>query len=155
MIYIIAVGTKQPDWVNEAFRDYTQRLSGDWAIELKEIKAEPRAQGKPAKAMMALEARRIEAAVPRGATKIALDEKGQELTTEGFSTWVEKLKLQSRDIAFVIGGPDGLDEDLKKTCFASIRLSSMTLPHGLVRVTLAEQIYRAWSLQNNHPYHRA
>ena len=154
MIYIIAVGTKQLDWVTSAFEEYAQRLSGDWAAQLKEIKAEPRAEGKTAKAMMALEAQRIEAAIPKGAARVALDEKGKALTTEEFASWIEKTRLQSRDIAFVIGGPDGLDEDFKKSCSALIRLSSMTLPHGLARVLLAEQIYRAWSLRNNHPYHR-
>ena len=154
MIYIIAVGTKQLDWVTSAFEEYAQRLSGDWAVQLKEIKAEPRAEGKTAKAMMALEAQRIDAAIPKGAARVALDEKGKALTTEEFSSWIEKTRLQSRDIAFVIGGPDGLDEDFKKSCSALIRLSSMTLPHGLARVLLAEQIYRAWSLRNNHPYHR-
>jgi 23S rRNA (pseudouridine1915-N3)-methyltransferase len=105
--------------------------------------------------MKAAEAERITAAIPKDAICVALDERGQDLTTQAFSDWLTRLKEDSRHIVFIIGGPDGLDEELKRRCTKLIRLSSMTLPHGMARVLLAEQLYRAWSLANNHPYHRA
>lgn len=158
---ILAVGIKQPAWVNDAFTDYASRLPPDQAISLKEIKAEPRTSGKPAITLKALEADRIKACLEKeqaraaGITTIALDEHGETLTTQAFAAFTQKLKDQGTDIAFIIGGPDGLDTDLLRSCAHRIRLSAMTLPHGLARVLLAEQLYRAWSLQANHPYHRA
>ena len=155
MMFVIAVGHKQPDWVNAAFDDYAGRLAADYKITLKEIKAEPRTTGKTAAAMKLAEAQRIEAALPHDVIRIALDERGKSLSTEEFSNFIEKLRAQGSDLAFIIGGPDGLDDDLKRRCAHQIRFSSMTLPHGLVRVMLAEALYRAWSLANHHPYHRA
>lgn len=158
---ILAVGTKQPDWVNHAFEDYAGRLPPDQAITLKEIKAEPRTTGKTPQAMKALEAQRINACLEKeqarsaGMITVALDEHGDTLTTQAFAAFIQKLKDQGSDVAFMIGGPDGLDSDLLRSCTHRIRLSAMTLPHGLVRVLLAEQLYRAWSLHTNHPYHRA
>lgn len=155
MILILAVGQKQPAWVNTACSDYLDRLPADYRVALKEIKAEPRSTGKTVSTMKALEAERIEASLPKDCVRIALDERGKSLTTTEFSRFLESLKDQGGDAAFMIGGPDGLDNTLKTSCQYQIRLSSMTLPHGLARVLLAEQIYRAWSLMNNHPYHRA
>ena len=158
--WVIAVGQKQPDWVNTAFQDYAVRLPADQTLLLKEIKAEPRTTGKTVAAMKVAEAERILQAIDKittgaAAMTIALDERGKSLTTEEFAALIEKLQGQGGDLAFLIGGPDGLDDDLKAQCRHQIRLSSMTLPHGLARVLLAEQLYRAWSLRNNHPYHRA
>jgi len=155
MISIIAVGQKQPDWVNQAFLDYAGRLSGDQKILLKEVKAEPRTTGKTVTAMRSAEAQRIIAASDRIEILVALDERGKRFSTEEFADFIEGLRRESRDIAFLIGGPDGLDEQLKKKCQHLMSLSPMTLPHGLARVLLAEQLYRAWSLANPHPYHRA
>lgn len=155
MILILAVGHKQPAWVNEAVADYLTRFPADARPLLKEIKAKPRVSGKSVAAMMAAETERIEASIPKNTTRIALDEHGKALTTEEFSALMEKLTQESGNIAFVIGGPDGLDPSLKSACHHQIRLSSMTLPHGMVRVMLAEQLYRAWSITKNHPYHRA
>lgn len=160
MILIIAVGQKQPAWVNEAFEDYAKRLPPDWAIQLKEIKAEPRTTGKTPAAMMAAEAERIQACLQKDKlggsfATIALDERGKDLATMQFAELLSKLRAQYAGIAFLIGGPDGLDPKLKASCPTNIRLSSMTLPHGLVRVTLAEAIYRSWSLSVGHPYHRS
>jgi 23S rRNA (pseudouridine1915-N3)-methyltransferase len=157
---VIAVGQKQPDWVVTAFEDYASRLPADQPLSLVEVKAEPRTTGKTVPAMKAAEAERIRTVLLKGnqVIKIALDEHGKTLTTLEFSQLIEKCRLeggQGGDIAFLIGGPDGLDESLKAQCQHQIRISSMTLPHGLARVLLAEQLYRAWSLQNNHPYHRA
>jgi len=167
MISVVAVGQKQPAWVNDGYNDYANRFPSDQRLKLIEVKAEPRTTGKTVEAMKAAEAERIIAAVSKGKISpkssgrslgdielIALDERGQSFTTEEFSLWMKKLKANHREIAFIIGGPDGLDETLKERCSYQIRLSDMTLPHGLARVLLAEQIYRAWSLEHNHPYHR-
>jgi 23S rRNA (pseudouridine1915-N3)-methyltransferase len=156
MITIIAVGQKQPDWVNAAFEDYASRLSGQWEINLKEVKAEPRTSGKTVQAMKLAEAERIRVALPRQSPRIlALDEHGKAQTTQQFAALLEAETSQHQQLAFLIGGPDGHDETLKQQSHHVLRLSDMTLPHGLARVLLAEQIYRAWSLLNNHPYHRA
>jgi 23S rRNA (pseudouridine1915-N3)-methyltransferase len=168
MISVVAVGHKQPAWVNEAFNDYANRFPSDQRLQLIEVKAEPRTTGKTVEAIKAAEAERILVAVSKGRPSmrspsrlpgdvelIALDERGKVLTTDAFSDFMRNVKTEGRDMAFLIGGPDGLDDALKERCAHQIRLSSMTLPHGLARVLLAEQIYRAWSLEHNHPYHRA
>jgi len=119
------------------------------------VKAEPRTSGKSVNEMRLLEAQRLVNAVSDCEVTIALDERGKNLSTSAFANFLEKLEPQTRAIGFLIGGPDGLDDALKKQCDHQICLSAMTLPHGLARVLLAEQLYRAWSLLNRHPYHRA
>ena len=154
-IYVIAVGAKMPDWVNTAWDDYVKRLPPDWSVVLKEIKPEPRTTGKTVPQMMAAEAKRIEAAIPGDALRVALDERGKDLSTQKFSETLQAWQNTSQAIAILIGGPDGLDPELKVSCTHLLRLSSMTMPHPLVRVVLIEQIYRGWSILVNHPYHRA
>ncbi len=154
-IYVIAVGAKMPDWVNTAWDDYVKRLPPDWSVALKEIKPEPRTTGKTVPQMMAAEAKRIEAAIPGDALRVALDERGKDLSTQKFSETLQAWQNTSQAIAILIGGPDGLDPELKASCTHLLRLSSMTMPHPLVRVVLIEQIYRGWSILVNHPYHRA
>ncbi len=168
MIAVVAVGQKQPAWVNEGYNDYANRFPSDQRLKLIEVKAEPRTTGKTVEAMKAAEAERILAAVSKSRPSmkssgkllgdielIALDERGKSFTTEEFTDFMKTVKANGRDVAFLIGGPDGLDDALKARCTHQVRISAMTLPHGLARVLLAEQIYRAWSLENNHPYHRA
>nr|MBF0685557.1 23S rRNA (pseudouridine(1915)-N(3))-methyltransferase RlmH [Pseudomonas sp.] len=154
-LIIVAVGNRMPSWVQDAFADYAKRLPADTLLELREVKPEARTTGKTAAQMMALEARRIEAALPAGCLRIALDERGRDLTTMALSGWMEEWRSDGRDVAFVIGGADGLDAELKRSCDRLMRLSSLTLPHAMVRVLLAEQLYRAWAILHNHPYHRA
>lgn len=154
-IHIIAVGQRMPDWVNTAWLDYSQRLPSDYGLELKEIKPEPRNTGKTVAQMMAAEAKRIEAAIPTQAHVVALDERGRNLTTLQLAEQLQLWRDYSQDIAILIGGPDGLDAELKKRCPQKIRLSDLTLPHPMVRVLLAEQLYRAWSINHHHPYHRS
>ena len=154
-IYVIAVGAKMPDWVNTAWDDYAKRLPSDWAVVLKEIKPEPRTRGKTVAQMMAAEAKRIEAAIPADSLRVALDEHGKDLSTTKFADTLQTWQNSSQAIALLIGGPDGLDPALKTSCAQLLRLSSMTMPHPLVRVVLIEQIYRGWSILVNHPYHRA
>ena len=154
-IYVIAVGAKMPDWVNVAWDDYAKRLPPEWTIALKEIKPEPRTTGKTVAQMMVAEAKRLEAAIPADALRVALDERGKDLSTQQFSETLQAWQHASQPIAILIGGPDGLDPILKASCAQLLRLSSMTMPHPLVRVVLIEQIYRGWSILVNHPYHRA
>ncbi len=155
MILIAAVGQKLPDWVTIACEDYLARFPANFKVLINEVKAEPRTSGKSVNEMRLLEAQRLVNAVSDCEVTIALDERGKNLSTSAFANFLEKLEPQTRAIGFLIGGPDGLDDALKKQCDHQICLSAMTLPHGLARVLLAEQLYRAWSLLNRHPYHRA
>lgn len=154
-LFVIAVGVRMPQWVEAAWQDYSRRLPADCALELREIKPESRTTGKTPAQMMQAEAKRIEAALPLNTLRIALDEHGRDLSTMKLSAELEKWRAGGQDIAFLVGGPDGLDADLKKSCSGLLRLSSLTLPHPMVRVLLAEQLYRAWTIMNHHPYHRA
>ena len=124
-------------------------------VTLKEIKAEVRSKSKSIASLKEDEAQRIEREIPPGSAVIALDERGESLTTEALGQLVDKYKTQFGRVVFLIGGPDGLDDRLKVKCHYQLRLSAMTLPHGLVRVMLLEQLYRVWSMAKNHPYHRA
>lgn len=154
-ITIIAVGQRMPEWVVTAWLDYSERMPADYALTLKEIKPESRTTGKTVSQMMSAEAKRIEAAIPGQAQVIVLDEKGRHLTTMQLAEHLQNWRDSSQDIAIVVGGPDGLDPDFKKRYKEKIRLSDLTLPHPMVRVLLAEQLYRAWSINHNHPYHRS
>jgi len=153
-LILVAVGTRMPSWVDTAFDDFTKRMPRELPLQLVEIKAEPRTTGKTVEAMMALEAARIEAALPPRCRRVILDERGEDLTTKALAKRLERWQDGGDDIAIVVGGPDGLDPALKASAHETMRLSSLTLPHALVRVMLAEALYRAWSLSKNHPYHR-
>ena len=153
-LIIAAVGHKMPAWIETGFQEYAKRMPPECKLVLKEIKPIDRASNKNAEAVMAQERTRIEAVLPKGGRMIALDERGQDLTTMQMSQLLTQWQQQGGDVTFVIGGADGLDIDLKKNADMLIRISSLTLPHGLVRVLLAEQLYRAWSITQNHPYHR-
>ena len=154
-LIVLAVGVRMPAWVQEAWHDYARRMPPDCALELREIKPEPRSSGKTVEQMMQAEARRLQAAIPPQALCIALDEHGRDLTTAKLARELEQWRASGRDVVFLVGGPDGLDPQLKQHCASLLRLSSLTLPHPMVRVILAEQLYRAWAIMNNHPYHRA
>jgi 23S rRNA (pseudouridine1915-N3)-methyltransferase len=153
-LVIAAVGHKMPGWIEKGFEEYTKRMPNDCRIILKEIKPVERSGSKTAETVMALERTKIEAALPKGAFIVALDERGKDLSTMQLSQHLTKWQQDGRDIAFVIGGADGLDTNFKANADILIRISSLTLPHGMVRVLLAEQLYRAWSITQNHPYHR-
>jgi len=152
---ILAVGSRQPDWVNEAVANYCRRMPPELPLQVKELKAEPRITRKTRAAMMAAEAQRIRAALPAHARVVALDEHGQRLTSEALSIQLTNWRGNADPVVFLIGGPDGLDAELKKEAGLLLRLSDFTLPHGMARVLLAEQLYRAWSIGSGHPYHRA
>ncbi|SNX29230.1 23S rRNA (pseudouridine1915-N3)-methyltransferase [Polynucleobacter meluiroseus] len=142
---IIAVGHKMPDWVASVTQDYLKRMPADCSIEIKELKPDLT----PAK-----EAVKIAAAIPKGAHVIALDERGKDLTTQNIATQLAHWRQTGLDVAFLIGGADGLDANLKDSAQALWRLSSLTLPHAMARLLLVEQLYRAWTILQGHPYHR-
>ena len=154
-LLVLAVGTRMPPWADAAFAEYAKRMPRHLPMTLLEIRPEPRTSGKPAAALCHAEGERIAQALPAGAMKVALDERGREFTTEALAQWLERMTGEGRDIAFLIGGADGLPPELKKNADLTLRLSAMTLPHALARVVLAEQLYRAVSINQNHPYHRA
>ena len=157
-LHVIAVGHKPPDWVAAGFEEYARRLPRSARIGLIEVKSAPRSRQNPSEGSIARalaeEKSRILAAVPSGCVKIALDERGKQLSTAELARRLEGWMQGGRDVAFVIGSADGLDRDLKAGADLLLSLSAMTLPHALVRVLLAEQLYRAVSLIQNHPYHR-
>jgi 23S rRNA (pseudouridine1915-N3)-methyltransferase len=153
-LQILAVGHKMPDWIATGFDEFAKRMPPELRIELREIKPEPRTTGRTAQSAMAAERQRIEAALPKGARVVALDEHGRDWTTMQLADALPAWQQDGRDVAFVIGGADGLDPQVKARAEMLLRLSSLTLPHGMVRVLLAEQLYRAWSITQNHPYHR-
>lgn len=144
-----------PDWVARGFDEYAKRMPPELRIELREIKPEQRVSTRAATSVMAAERTRIEAALPKGARLVALDEHGLDWTTMQLAQHLPRWQQDGRDVAFVIGGADGLDPAIKAQADLLLRLSSLTLPHAMVRVLLAEQLYRAWSITQNHPYHRA
>ena len=151
---IIAVGHKMPGWVMAGYAEYAKRMPREAKIELVEIKPEPRTTGKNVAQIMEAEAQRILAALPQDALRIALDERGTHLTTRQMAQQMQDWLRGGRNVAFIIGGADGLHESVKNSAQQLLALSAMTLPHGLVRIFLAEQLYRAHSLLHNHPYHR-
>ncbi|MES1999004.1 MAG: 23S rRNA (pseudouridine(1915)-N(3))-methyltransferase RlmH [Pseudomonadota bacterium] len=151
---IIAVGQKMPAWVEAGFDEYARRMPREAALELVALKPEKRASGKTDEQIKEAERDRILAALPRDATVWALDEHGAELTTLELADALRGWQGAGRDTAFVIGGADGLHDAVKQRANKLMALSRLTLPHGMVRVLLAEQLYRAWSVTQNHPYHR-
>lgn len=151
---VVAVGQRVPAWAGAAWDDYAKRFPPELRLELRAVKTEPRAGGRTAAQAMAAERQRIEAALPRGAHVVVLDERGEALRTPALAARLSHWQGLGSDVALVIGGPDGLDPALRQSAHESIRLSDLTLPHALVRVLLAEQLYRAWSINAGHPYHR-
>jgi 23S rRNA (pseudouridine1915-N3)-methyltransferase len=152
-LVVVAVGLRVPDWAQAAWDDYAKRFPPELRVELKAVKTEPRAS-KTVEAIYAAERRRIESAIPKGAQVVALDERGTALSTVALAQRLKAWQLQGGDVALVIGGPDGLEPAFRQSAHERIRLSDLTLPHAMVRVLLVEQLYRAWSINANHPYHR-
>ena len=153
-LFILAVGHKMPGWVNTGFEEYAKRMPREARIELVEIKPEKRAGGKTTQQIMEAERDRLLAAMPPHCMKVVLDERGKGLPTQQLAQAMTDWMSAGRDVAFIIGGADGLHEDMRRGADLLMCLSAMTLPHGLVRVILAEQLYRAITIIQNHPYHR-
>ena len=152
-LVIVAVGQRVPDWAQTAWDDYAKRFPHELKIELKAVKTEPRGS-KTVDQLYAAERKRIEEAIPKGARIVALDERGTSLRTTALAERLKEWQLGGDDVALVIGGPDGLDPEFRQAAHERVRLSDLTLPHAMVRVLLIEQLYRAWSINANHPYHR-
>ena len=152
LLRIVAVGQRVPDWAQTAWDDYAKRFPPEIRIELKAVKTEPRGS-KTLETLYAAERARIEAAIPKGARVVALDERGEALGTQALARRLTLWQEQG-DVALLIGGPDGLDPALRAAAHERIRLSDLTLPHAFARVLLIEQLYRAWSINAKHPYHR-
>jgi len=150
---VVALGHRMPAWVSAGWDEYARRLPREFAVELIALKPESRDGGKPIPRLLATEAARIAIAC-KGARVVALDERGESWTTRALADRLARWRDDARDVAFVIGSADGLAESVKRDANAVVALSGMTLPHGLVRVLLAEQLYRATSLLAGHPYHR-
>ena len=153
-LVIAAVGHKMPAWIETGFTEYAKRMPPDCRLVLREIKPVDRSGSRSAETVMAMEKSRIDAARPKGSRVVALDEHGRDLTTMQLAKNLTQWQQGGTDVTFVIGGADGLDAQFKQQADMLLRISSLTLPHGMVRVILAEQLYRAWSITQNHPYHR-
>jgi 23S rRNA (pseudouridine1915-N3)-methyltransferase len=150
---IVALGQRMPAWINAGFDEYARRMPREYALDIIEVKPEPRDRGKSVEQMLLAEAARIRAACA-GDRIVALDERGKAWTTRDVATKLEQWRADDASVAFVIGSADGLDQAFKRAATERLAVSAMTLPHGLVRIILAEQLYRAASLVAGHPYHR-
>jgi len=150
---VVALGQRMPAWVHAGWDDYARRMPREFALELVPLKPEPRDRGKSVAQLLAAEALRVAAATGT-ARVVALDERGEPWTTRVLAENLTRWRDDARDVAFVIGSADGLAESVKREASAIVALSALTLPHGLVRVVVAEQLYRAVSLLSGHPYHR-
>lgn len=144
-----------PDWVETGYAEYSKRLCHEITVNLIEIKPEKRVGGKQIEQLLRMEAQRIRAVLPPNCRIVVLDERGQQWSTVQFAAVIQEWMGTGETVAFIIGGADGLHGDIKRTAHDMMALSKLTLPHGLVRVLLAEQLYRAASIIKNHPYHRA
>jgi 23S rRNA (pseudouridine1915-N3)-methyltransferase len=154
LLRIIAVGARMPGWVDQAVDEYTRRMPPELRIEWRAVKAENRNAGGASRQWQEREAQHIRDAVPEGARLVILDERGDDVDSAGLATRLARWQAAGTAVALVIGGPDGIEAGLKAAAHERLRLSSLTLAHPLVRVVLAEQLYRAWSINAGHPYHR-
>ena len=152
-LLIVAVGQRMPDWAQTAYDDYAKRFPPELKVEIKTVKTEPRAS-KTRETLVAAERERIQAVLPRGCRVVVLDERGTALSTKALAEQLRGWQLEGDDVALIIGGPDGLEPAFRDAAHQRIRLSDLTLPHAMARVLLIEQLYRAWSVNANHPYHR-
>ena len=153
-VTILSVGHRMPAWIQEGFQEYAKRMPPEVRVEVAELKPEDRGGGRSVEKARALEGERMLAAVPDGATLLALDERGKAFSTQGLSVMLSGWMRDGSHPVFAIGGADGLDDAVRSRADKLLSLSALTLPHGLVRVLLAEQLYRAWSILARHPYHR-
>jgi len=153
-IRLLVVGTRMPAWVEQGFYEYTSRMPRECAVRLHEIPISKRRKSSVSRQQIEQEGRRILVAIPTNAVVVALDLEGTLWATEQLAHHLELWLQWGRELVFMVGGPDGLSEDCLKRADYRWSLSKLTFPHSLVRVMVAEQIYRAWTLIRNHPYHR-
>jgi 23S rRNA (pseudouridine1915-N3)-methyltransferase len=152
-LHVLAVGHRQPAWVNEGCAEYLKRMPRELPATVLEIKPEPRG-AKTREQLLSAEKGRIRDALPGSYRLVVLDEKGDDLTTLKLAKRLESWMQDGREVVLLIGGADGIDEELKQEAAEKLRLSSLTLPHGMARLVLCEQLYRAVTVLKNHPYHR-
>jgi 23S rRNA (pseudouridine1915-N3)-methyltransferase len=152
-LLIVAVGQRVPDWAQTAWDDYAKRFPPELKVELKAVKTEPRSS-KTYENLVAAERQRFEEVIHRGTRIVVLVERGTALRTTALAQRLKDWQLGGDDVALIIGGPDGLEPAFRDAAHERIRLSDLTLPHAMARVLLIEQLYRAWSINANHPYHR-
>ena len=152
--FILAVGNKMPDWIRNGYSEYIKRLPREITVTLIEVKPGKRDAGKQTEQLLFIECQRIRAALPSDCQVVVLDENGSQWTTVKFASVIKQWMIDASAVAFVIGGADGLHNEIKDSANEMIALSKLTLPHGLARVLLAEQLYRAISIIKGHPYHR-
>ena len=153
-VRLLTVSHKQPAWVHDGCAEYEKRLPREWGFQVVEIKPEARTSGAGTEKVQAAEGKRLRAALPKGAWVVALDERGEAWTTAVLAERLQRWLQQGRDVALLVGGADGLDPTLRAEANQRVALSAMTLPHGLVRIVVVEQLYRAASLLQGHPYHK-
>lgn len=153
-LHIVALSHKIEPWAQEATQQFIKRFPPEWKLDIKELKPEDRSSGKPVETILALEADRIRAAIPKGSLVVAFDERGKSLRSTQLAEQLLKWHDSGESLCLVIGSADGLDVKFKAECQAMWKLSDLTLPHALVRVLAAEALYRAWSIIAGHPYHR-
>lgn len=153
-IRLVAVGDRQPTWVEDAFDRYSRRFPREWKFRIDRIAAARRSKNSKSQEATIAEGEQILARVKANEQVILLDERGTQLTSQALASRLSDWQSDGRDLCFVIGGPDGVSQACQQRADIRWSLSQMTLPHGLARVLFAEQLYRAWSLQSGHPYHR-
>jgi len=154
-IHVIAVGQKMPGWVEQGYREYAQRLPAETRLELKEIAPGKRGKNADIARIVQDEGQRMQAAIPKNSRIVSLDVGGSCWSTEQLAQRLDDWMQSGQDVSLLVGGPEGLSDDCRSLAQESWSLSPLTFPHPLVRVILAEQLYRAWSVLRNHPYHRA
>jgi len=154
-VTLLAIGTRMPKWIDSGYQEYAKRLGRDCRLTLKEIPSPRRSNSEDSKSVCKKEGELLLAALPKGAYVIALDEHGKLQSTQSIADKLQQLRETSQSLALLIGGADGLSEQVLQHCSEKWSLSRLTFPHAMVRVIVAEQIYRSISLLNSHPYHRA
>ncbi|MAZ38935.1 MAG: 23S rRNA (pseudouridine(1915)-N(3))-methyltransferase RlmH [Legionellales bacterium] len=153
-INLICIGQQMPTWIQTGYQEYCKRMPKACQLVLHELPMPKRTKNIIAPKLKQQEAKLIQKAIPNKTYMIALDEHGKDWSTRGLAQEMQQWLQLGLDISLIIGGPDGLDNSILETANAKRSLSQLTLPHPFVRIILAEQLYRAWSLLNNHPYHR-
>jgi 23S rRNA (pseudouridine1915-N3)-methyltransferase len=154
-IRLIAVGDRQPSWVDDAFGQYSARFPREWKFRLDAIPTVRRNKNDKSRQAMDSEGDSILARLASDEQAILLDERGKQMTSKALSTQMSEWQADGRDLCFIIGGPDGVPESVRQRADRMWSMSELTLPHGIARVLLSEQLYRSWSLQAGHPYHRS
>jgi 23S rRNA (pseudouridine1915-N3)-methyltransferase len=153
-IHLIAIGHRMPDWVQQGFHEYARRLTGECRVRLVEVAIRKRRNIREVPQMIRFEGEQMLKAIPAGVHVVALDVEGRQWSTEQLADVLGRWMAMGKDIALLVGGPDGLAPECRAAAGETWGLSRLTFPHALVRIIVVEQLYRAWSLLRNHPYHR-